>query len=294
MGLWHRLAEEYSEPHLSDPRDKMVALEGLVERFAASSADTCVAGLWRRHLLDDLLWKPYPGGSYSRPPVYRSPSWSWASIEGPIWYHERKEWRNISHAVVEEINVEIESGRPEIKPGHIIVQGSLLDVPFSIETPQSLNVICGAVTWNPILESNSSTTIPARSSVAIDILLDSKEDYSTHARINNGIIINIQMQSRERYNNLASFDKCQAIGLLLRPSGYGLYTLSRHVQDFPNSSWKLMVILKESACSKANGLICGLCSNCAHAPGEEGSKLLNKSLPYLKRRKLQSYKCRNY
>jgi hypothetical protein len=234
MGLWHRLVEEYSERHLSDPRDKLVALEGLVERFAATSADTCFAGLWRWHLLDDLLWRPYPGGWYSRPPVYRSPSWSWASIDGPVWYHERKEWRNMSHAVVEEVNVE--SGCPEIRPGYIIVQGSLLDIPLPIEPPQGLNVICATLAWSPLLESSSSTTVPARSSVTIDILLDSKEDYSIYPHINTGIILNIQMQSKERHNNLAGFDKCRAVGLLLRRPGHGLDTLLQHLQGFANSS----------------------------------------------------------
>ncbi len=233
MGLWHRLVEEYSERHLSDPRDKLVALEGLVERFAATSADTCVAGLWRRHLLDDLLWRPYPGGSYSRPPIYRSPSWSWASIDGPVWYHDRTEWRNMSHAVVEEINVE--SGRPEIRPGYIIIQGSLLDIPLPIEPSQGLKVICATVTWNPLLESNRSTTVPARSSCTVDILLDSKEDYSIHLPVFTGIILNIQMQSKELHNNLAGFDKCRAVGLLLGRSGLGLNTSLQRVQGLTNS-----------------------------------------------------------
>jgi hypothetical protein len=128
----------------------------------------------------------------------------------------------MSHAVVEEINVE--SGHPEIRPGYIIVQGSLLDIPLPIEPPQGLNVICATVTWNPLLEYNSSTMAPARSSVAIDILLDSKEDYSIRAHISGGIILNIQMQSKERHNNSAGFDKCRAVGLLLRSSGRGLNT----------------------------------------------------------------------
>jgi hypothetical protein len=179
MELWHRLVEEYSERHLSDPLDKLVALEGLVERFAATSNDTCVAGLWRRHLLDDLMWRPYPGGSYSRPPVYRAPSWLWASIDGPVWYHERKEWRNVSHALVEEINVD--PGRPEIRRGHIIIQGSLLNIPPPVEPQQGSNVICATVNWNPLLQSNGSTTVPNPTSVTIDILLDSNEDYSIHA-----------------------------------------------------------------------------------------------------------------
>lgn len=234
MRLWHGLVEEYSGRNLSDPRDKLVALEGLVERFAATSADTCVAGLWKRHLLDDLMWRPYPGGSYSHPAVYLSPSWSWASIDGQVWYHEQKEWRNMSHALVEEINVE---WRPEIKSGFITVQGSLLDLGVPIDRQQGSNVICATVNWNPLLESNSSTIVSIRRSVTIDVLLDSKEDYTIHAYIT-GVILNIQIQSQERHNHLAGFDKFRAVGLLLRRlrPEHGFYTSTHPPQGFANSS----------------------------------------------------------
>jgi hypothetical protein len=139
----------------------------------------------------------------------------------------------MSHAVVEEINVE--SGRPEIRPGYIIIQGSLLDIPLPIEPSQGLKVICATVTWNPLLESNRSTTVPARSSCTVDILLDSKEDYSIHLPVFTGIILNIQMQSKELHNNLAGFDKCRAVGLLLGRSGLGLNTSLQRVQGLTNS-----------------------------------------------------------
>lgn len=235
MGLWHRLVEEYSERSLTDPQDKLVALEGLVERFAATSADTFVAGLWKRHFLDDLLWRPYPGGSYSHSPVYRAPSWSWASIDGPVWYHEREKWRNMSHAVVEEINVE--SGHSEVNPGYVIIQGSLLDISLLPAPPEGLNFISTTMTWKPLPDSNSSTTLPARSSCTVDILLDSKNDdtvYASSLGTYIGIILNIQMESKEVQNNLAGFDKCRAVGLLLRRSGVEPKSLSLNSPNLPN------------------------------------------------------------
>ncbi|KAE9366929.1 HET-domain-containing protein [Stipitochalara longipes BDJ] len=232
--LWHRLVEEYSERRLSDPRDKLVALEGLVERFSVTAADMCVAGLWKRHLLDDLLWRPYPGGSYSRSAVYRSPSWSWASIDGPVWYHERNVWRNVSHALVEEVNVQ--SGQPEIKEGYIVLQGSLLDITFPMEPQEGLNHICSNITWSMLLECNNSTTIPARSTATLDVLLDDRSNPFRYGQVNIGVILNTQMQSKDRNNNLAGFDKCRAVGLLLRHSEHKLETSLQNLQRFESES----------------------------------------------------------
>lgn len=53
-----------------------------------------------------------------------------------------------------------------------------------------------------------------------------------------GVILNIQMQSKERHHNLADFDKCRAVGLLLRRpgSGHWSYTPTQHSQDLEKSS----------------------------------------------------------
>lgn len=219
-GLWHRLVEEYTERSLTDPQDKLVALEGLVKRFAATSGDTFVAGLWKRHFLDDLMWRPYPGVSHSPSPVYRAPSWSWASMDGLIWYHDRETWRNISHAVVERINVEIVP--TEQQPGYVIIQGSMLNIPLPPTPSETLNFISVTVTWNPLLTSNSSPTLSPRLSCKVDVVLDDKDNYATYGPDPGeymGVILNIQMESKERQSTTAGFEKCRAVGLLLKRSG---------------------------------------------------------------------------
>lgn len=216
---WHRLVEEYSGRRLTDPFDKLVALDGLVKRFAATSDDVYVAGLWKRHLLDDLLWRPYPGSSHARCPVYRSPSWSWASMDGPVWFHERKEWRNVSHAVIEEINVEnsVEDGKAGAVSGYIVVQGSVLDIQLRTGPLQGLNVNYVTVTfWNIGHVPTSSSSVPVEQTATIDVVLDDKGDYLDSALKYTGIILNIQMRLKEPSNGLAGFEKCRAVGLLLR------------------------------------------------------------------------------
>ncbi len=53
---------------------------------------TSVAGHWKEHLPFDLLWATGKGTSQTDPnnctrsAAYRAPSWSWASIDGPIHF----------------------------------------------------------------------------------------------------------------------------------------------------------------------------------------------------------------
>lgn len=49
--------------------------------------DDYVAGMWRRYLEGKLLWMAHGNhkpGSCTRPREYRAPTWSWASIDGPV------------------------------------------------------------------------------------------------------------------------------------------------------------------------------------------------------------------
>jgi hypothetical protein len=58
---------------------------------------------------------------------------------------------------------------------------------------------------------------------------------------------------------------------------------------------KLLVHLKELACSKVNGLICGLCSNYARmARGVKESKSSRKSLPSLEREEIEKLKIQTH
>lgn len=54
--LWHDLVRRYSQISLTYPEDKLVALSGLASRIGSNLNSVCVAGLWKSHLVHDLVW----------------------------------------------------------------------------------------------------------------------------------------------------------------------------------------------------------------------------------------------
>jgi len=89
---WQDIVRYYSGTHLTVATDKRVAISGVAKSVQRITDDQYVAGLWRTNLEDQLLWwrNSNPGVSHApkmRPSLYRAPSWSWASIDGPIhWW----------------------------------------------------------------------------------------------------------------------------------------------------------------------------------------------------------------
>ncbi|MCJ1377208.1 hypothetical protein MMC17_000300 [Xylographa soralifera] len=86
---WQLIVEHYSERELSKQTDKLAAISGLascvVDRLGLG-IDSYVAGLWKDNLARGLLWYVRGSGGVFRPPVYRAPSWSWASVNGGVEY----------------------------------------------------------------------------------------------------------------------------------------------------------------------------------------------------------------
>ncbi|KAK6431817.1 hypothetical protein LTR95_012015 [Oleoguttula sp. CCFEE 5521] len=79
--LWHETIDAYTSCDLSYPdKDILVALAGIAERFGRSYEHQYVAGVFEAHLPYDLLWQ-HKG---ERSETDRAPTWSWASIDGPI------------------------------------------------------------------------------------------------------------------------------------------------------------------------------------------------------------------
>ncbi|ROW06777.1 hypothetical protein VMCG_04144 [Cytospora schulzeri] len=121
---WSELVEELTSRHFTQPKDKLPALSGLAVRymkdeFAKEVGSEYLAGIWRYNseTQEDpgpyrsefpagLLWRRRDGSPYMiEPPSYRAPSWTWASLDGPVsfmrdmergqFYHE--ELSLISH-----------------------------------------------------------------------------------------------------------------------------------------------------------------------------------------------------
>lgn len=81
--------ETFSDCKLAYPGDKFVAIRGVASALELWLNDDFIAGAWKKSLLEDLLWsKAYHDKHLSLPPKYRSPSWSWMSVDGKIgFYH---------------------------------------------------------------------------------------------------------------------------------------------------------------------------------------------------------------
>jgi hypothetical protein len=140
-GAWSVLIGEYSKCELTFSKDKLVALSGLISALKNKglARGHCWAGMWEADLPYCLLWTRAAMDKSRWPKVrpykYRAPSWSWASLECPIW----TEWASgatesplISHWEVKE---DSDKG----------LTGSLPDCPLSICIVGPLvkaNVIC--------------------------------------------------------------------------------------------------------------------------------------------------------
>ncbi|KAE8450772.1 hypothetical protein EG329_005685 [Mollisiaceae sp. DMI_Dod_QoI] len=86
MSRWYACVGEYTQRAMTKPSDKLPAIAGLAKAFSTKMPGPGVylAGLWRHDLLRGLLWKPVLNGQLRRASGYVAPSWSWASVEGPV------------------------------------------------------------------------------------------------------------------------------------------------------------------------------------------------------------------
>ena len=72
--------------------DKLVALAGFAFTVQKKVGGEYFAGIWKTDFVYGLMWRNrntiplYKGGQLRQPSNYRAPSWSWAAVDGWIWY----------------------------------------------------------------------------------------------------------------------------------------------------------------------------------------------------------------
>ncbi|KAH8805539.1 hypothetical protein F5884DRAFT_860144 [Xylogone sp. PMI_703] len=91
---WQAIVREYTRRDIAFISDKLPAISGLAEIFQQRTKDEYLAGIWKSNLPLDLLWDSFKVRtalfgekeylSARRHPEYYAPSWSWASVTGPI------------------------------------------------------------------------------------------------------------------------------------------------------------------------------------------------------------------
>jgi Heterokaryon incompatibility protein (HET) len=130
---WCAIITDYSGRHLTLSKDTLPALSGIATRFAEILDDTYCAGFWRNDLRNSLGWKV--GYQVTRRSEYRAPSWSWASVNGQIWW-DRKDKLNVESETAkstEVVNCEVQPLYPvapfgEVQYGIIELRGQVKDI----------------------------------------------------------------------------------------------------------------------------------------------------------------------
>ncbi|PSR90871.1 heterokaryon incompatibility protein-domain-containing protein, partial [Coniella lustricola] len=89
--VWCRLIEKYARTDITHDSDKLVAVYGMAKVVHFLLEDTYIGGMWLKVAASQLLWSTRPAlRAASRNPLGRrpaeknAPTWSWASVKGPI------------------------------------------------------------------------------------------------------------------------------------------------------------------------------------------------------------------
>jgi hypothetical protein len=124
---WDSIVGMYSKAKLTKERDKLIAISGIAKKLGPIVNDRYLAGLWLRPLVSQLLWFVKPEEIVYRPKIYVAPSWSWASVIGPVYSDysvDMAEWNLLN---IEAVEMSYVDGNPYglVKSGEIKIQGRL-------------------------------------------------------------------------------------------------------------------------------------------------------------------------
>ncbi|KAH8810936.1 heterokaryon incompatibility protein-domain-containing protein [Xylogone sp. PMI_703] len=86
---WKNIIEDFTARSLTYTSDKLPALSGYAKHIHSLTRDFYLAGLWKEDLVAQLLWwiDIRLSVTDSRPVSYRAPSWSWASVDYQVHFH---------------------------------------------------------------------------------------------------------------------------------------------------------------------------------------------------------------
>lgn len=156
---WMQMVGEYTSLHLTEPTDKLPALSGLAKQYHSILGHTkfkYVAGIWDNwdqfskateeynYLLLGLLWaqnEKQDTQLLKRPRQWISPTWSWASVDGQIYYP----WKDRLQVMYSEYYISnrfadtspIREGdlTGQIRSAHLSLQGPMVDAKISYKKP---------------------------------------------------------------------------------------------------------------------------------------------------------------
>jgi len=128
------------------PEDKLVAIAGLARRAHMILTGNYLTGLWSRQIHIGLAWMIEAAVSASRVHTYRAPSWSWASMDGPVSWGLIDGWIQSEDGFLESAvslqnwSVEVEGPDPfgPVKRAELVVTGRVKRIPASDLLPNKV------------------------------------------------------------------------------------------------------------------------------------------------------------
>ncbi|KAH6703309.1 heterokaryon incompatibility protein-domain-containing protein [Leptodontidium sp. MPI-SDFR-AT-0119] len=142
---WLEIVRRYSSRNLTKESDKLPALSGLAHEYCARWGDEYLAGLWRKDLCRDLLWRRnerYALPEPRRPEEYRAPSWSWASLDGRIEFVGPGNTQDEAKIKIQSVNMELAGRDPmgQVSGGTIKVRGVVSKMDSYGNIPKRLGI----------------------------------------------------------------------------------------------------------------------------------------------------------
>jgi hypothetical protein len=132
---WNMIVQRYTKRSLTYSSDKLPALSGIAKWIGPRLGGTYLAGIWENaDLPRQLAWYVDVKSSKLRPrPDYRAPTWSWASVDGPVLFAERGEsgYNPLIKVIRTEITLVSEDPTGAVAGGYMVVEGSLRNVSSS-------------------------------------------------------------------------------------------------------------------------------------------------------------------
>lgn len=101
VSQWNAIVADYTTRRLTHGSDKLIALSGLAENASKILQCPYLAGVWQKDLHVGLSWHVTRSSGFmssgnhlltsqtqtpARSTSYRAPSWSWASMDGPVTF----------------------------------------------------------------------------------------------------------------------------------------------------------------------------------------------------------------
>jgi hypothetical protein len=142
---WDSMVENFSGRDLTQESDTLIALQGIVEVMKEVTGDVFLAGLWKRHLLQQLMWhidlghieiewdRPSAAVNVKSPkhvilpprltgPHKRSikvPTWSWASVKHQVTWR----FTGLTRPLMRVLEIDLKNQGPGNFEGRLRVRG---------------------------------------------------------------------------------------------------------------------------------------------------------------------------